>query len=107
MALSGASRRKQIRSGQRVNDHGNKSSTLEVSIANQAVAEKVHDLAALAGGDVAFSDGLFSKATEAAYKLLGVMFYIAKNISYGITFCFVGVDWFAIFQVYADDVRVA
>jgi hypothetical protein len=78
-----------------------------MSRATQAVAEKVHDLASLAGGDVAFSDGLFSKATEAADKLVGVMFLIAKNISYGITFCFVGVDWFAIFQVYADVVRVA
>jgi len=78
-----------------------------MSRATQAVAEKVHDLAALVGGDVAFSDGLFSKATEVADTLVGVMFHIAKHMSYGITFCFLGVDWFAIFQVYADDMRVA
>ena len=63
--------------GENDSDHSRKSSTLEIRVTAQTIAEKVHHLAAFARGNIAFAHCLFSEISEATDEFFGVVFDVA------------------------------
>lgn len=79
----------------------------EIGVTAHASFERIDDFTAFAGRDAVAVDGAFGELAEAAEHVFGLVLAVGEDFGDGITFDFLGVLEFAVFDADGDDVGVA